>query len=68
MAVLAAGSVEGDVLAAAGRMVQTREILHPAPGRRAELLGGYADFVDALADRGRLDARTAAHARKRAVT
>jgi D-ribulokinase len=68
MAVLAAGSVEGDVLAAAGRMVQTREILHPDPGRRAELLEGYADFVDALADRGWLDARTAAHARKRAAT
>ena len=36
MAVLAAGAVEGDVLAAAGRMVQTRAVLQPdagSPGR-----------------------------------
>lgn len=67
MAVLAAGVVEGDVPAAAGRMVQTREVLHPDPARHAELAAGYADFVDALTARGWLDARTAAHARKHAV-
>jgi sugar (pentulose or hexulose) kinase len=67
MAVLAAGAVEGDVPAAAGRMVQTREVLHPDPGRRAELAAGYGEFVDALTDRGWLDARTAAHARKYAA-
>jgi D-ribulokinase len=67
MAVLAAGSAEGDVPAAARRMVQTREVLHPDPGRRAELAAGYAEFVDALTRRGWLDARTAAHARKQAA-
>jgi sugar (pentulose or hexulose) kinase len=67
MAVLAAGAVEGDVPAAARRMVQIREILHPDGGRRAELAAGYADFVDALTDRGWLDTRTAAHTRERAA-
>jgi D-ribulokinase len=67
MAVLAAGAVEGDVPAAAARMVQTREVLHPEPARRAELAAGYAGFVDALTDRGWLGTRTAAHARKRAA-
>ena len=67
MAVLAAGAVEGDVLAAAGRMVQTRAVLRPDADRRAELAAGYADFVDVLAGRGWLDARTAAHAREQAV-
>jgi D-ribulokinase len=67
MAVLAAGAVEGDVLAAAGRMVQTRAVLQPDADRRAELAAGYADFVDVLAGRGWLDARTAAHAREQAV-
>jgi D-ribulokinase len=67
MAVLAAGAVEGDVLAAAGRMVQTRRTLHPDPQHRSELAAGYAAFVDALVERGWLDDRTAAHARKQAV-
>jgi D-ribulokinase len=67
MAVLAAGAVEGDVLVAAGRMVRTRELLQPDAGRREALAAGYADFVDALTDRGWLDARTAAHARKQAA-
>ena len=67
MAVLAAGAVEGDVLAAAGRMVQTRKTLQPDPQHRSELAAGYAAFVDALVERGWLDDRTAAHARKQAV-
>jgi sugar (pentulose or hexulose) kinase len=67
MAVLAAGTVEGDVPGAAGRMVETRQVLRPDPGRRSELVAGYADFVDALTDRGWLDPRTAAHARSRAA-
>ena len=65
MAVLAAGAVEGDVLAAARRLVQ---LARGAPARpriaAAALAAGYADFVDALAGRGWLDARTAAHARE----
>ena len=67
MAVLAAGAVEGDVPGAAGRMVRTRATLQPDAGRRADLAGGYADFVTVLSDRGWLDPRTAAHARKRAA-
>jgi sugar (pentulose or hexulose) kinase len=67
MAVLAAGAVEGDVPAAAARMVATRELLEPDGDRRADLLGGYLDFVAALTDRGWLDPHTADHARKRAV-
>ena len=67
MAVLAAGAVEGDVPAAAARMVRTREVLHPDAGRRTELAAGYADFLDALTDRGWLDPRIAAHARSRAT-
>jgi len=67
MAVLAAGAVEGDVPAAAARMVATREVLHPDAQRGAELATGYVDFVTALTDRGWLDPRTAAHARKRAA-
>jgi sugar (pentulose or hexulose) kinase len=73
MAVLAAGahgadtSDGADVVTAAGRMVHTRAVLHPDPRRGAELGAGYADFVAALTDRGWLDPRTAAHARKRAA-
>jgi sugar (pentulose or hexulose) kinase len=67
MAVLAAGTVEGDVPAAAARMVATRELLAPDARRGAELATGYVDFVTALTDRGWLDPRTAAHARKRAA-
>ena len=67
MAVLAAGAVEGDVPAAAARMVRTREVLHPDAGRRTELVPGYSDFLDALTDRGWLDPRIAAHARSRAT-
>jgi sugar (pentulose or hexulose) kinase len=67
MAVLAAGAVEGDVPAAAARMVRTREVLHPDAGRRTEMAAGYAAFLDALTDRGWLDSRTAAHARSRAA-
>jgi sugar (pentulose or hexulose) kinase len=67
MAVLAAGTVEGDVPAAAARMVATRELLAPDARRGAELAAGYVDFVTALTDRGWLDPRTAAHARKRAA-
>ena len=68
MAVLAAGAVEGDVPAAAARMVATREVLQPDAQRGAELATGYVDFVTALTDRGWLDPRTAAHARKRAAS
>jgi D-ribulokinase len=67
MAVLAAGAVEGDVPGAAARMVATRELLEPDADRRAALVAGYVDFVSALTDRGWLDPRTAAHARKRAA-
>jgi sugar (pentulose or hexulose) kinase len=67
MAVLAAGAVEGDVPAAAARMVATRELLAPDADRRGQLTAGYVDFVTALTDRGWLDPRTAAHARKRAA-
>jgi D-ribulokinase len=67
MAVLASGSVGGDLPAAAARMVHTRAVLHPDPGRGAALAAGYAAFVTALADREWLDPRTAAHARKRAA-
>jgi hypothetical protein len=48
-------------------MVRTRTELHPDERRGAELAAGYADFVTALTDRGWLDPRTAAHARKRAA-
>jgi D-ribulokinase len=73
MAVLAAGAVGAeenggaDVVAAARRMVRTRAVLDPDPRRGAQLAAGYADFVAALTDRGWLDPRTAAHARKRAA-
>jgi sugar (pentulose or hexulose) kinase len=67
MAVLAAGAVEGDVPAAAARMVATRELLVPDADRRGQLAAGYVDFVTALTNRGWLDPRTAAHARKRAA-
>ena len=67
MAVLAAGAVEGDVPAAAARMVATRELLQPDTDRHAELAAGYADFVTALTDRGWLDTPTAVRARKRAA-
>lgn len=67
MAVLAAGAHEGGVAAAAGRMVRVRAELQPDARRGAGLAAGYADFVTALTDRGWLDPRTAAHARKRAA-
>jgi D-ribulokinase len=67
MAVPAAGAVEGDVPAAAARMVRTRATLDPDPRRGADLMAGYLDVVTALTDRGWLDPRTAAHARRRAA-
>jgi sugar (pentulose or hexulose) kinase len=71
MAVLAASARDddggGDVAAAADRMVRVRTELHPDERRSAELAAGYAAFVTALSDRGWLDPRTAAHARKRAA-
>jgi sugar (pentulose or hexulose) kinase len=65
MAVLAAGALDGDVRAAADRMVRVREVLHPDPDRGAALAPGYRAFVGELADRGWLDPRVAEHARSR---
>jgi sugar (pentulose or hexulose) kinase len=67
MAVLAAGSVDGDLPAAAARMVRVRTELHPDADRADALAPGYDRFIDALAQRGWLDPRTAEHARRRAA-
>jgi len=67
MAVLAAESVDGDLTAAAGRMVRVRTELHPDADRAAGLAPGYDRFIAALAGRGWLDPRTAEHARRRAA-
>ena len=67
MAVLAAGSVDGDLAAAASRIVRVRTELHPDTGRAAELAPGYDRFIAALTRRGWLDPRTAEHARRRAA-
>lgn len=65
MAVLAAGAAQRDLVAAARRLVHLRTELFPDPARSAALAPGYHAFVDALADRGWLDPRVAAHARER---
>ena len=65
MAVLAAGSAQGDLVAAARRLVHLRTELAPDPARTAALAPGYHGFVDALADRGWLDPHVADHARGR---
>jgi sugar (pentulose or hexulose) kinase len=62
MAVLAAGAVARDVVGAARRLVRVRTVLEPDPDRAARLAPGYHAFVAALAERGWLDARTAAAA------
>ncbi|SOD62308.1 Sugar (pentulose or hexulose) kinase [Streptomyces zhaozhouensis] len=59
MAVLAAGSVGGDLRAAARRLVRVRRTLTPDPARTASLLPGYRAFLEALAERGWLDPRLA---------
>ncbi|MGI5132134.1 FGGY-family carbohydrate kinase [Pseudonocardia sp. CA-107938] len=67
MAVLAAGTVDGDLLGAAARMVRVRTELHPDPARAAALAPGYDRFLSALTSHGWLDSRIAAHARRRAA-
>lgn len=56
MAVLAAGALGGDLVAAAGRLVRVRHTLRPDPRRTAALLPGYRAFVAELTARGWLDA------------
>lgn len=65
MAVLAAGAVGHDVVAAAGRLVHVRTVLEPDARRAADLAPGYHAFVAALTERGWLDPRIADHARDR---
>ncbi|WP_199742254.1 FGGY-family carbohydrate kinase [Streptomyces triticirhizae] len=55
MAVLAAGSIGGDIPAAARQLVSVRRALTPDPTRTEALLPGYRAFVEELAGRGWLD-------------
>lgn len=55
MAVLAAGSVAGDIQGAARRLVRVRRTLTPDPARTEALLPGYRAFVGELVGRGWLD-------------
>ena len=61
MAVLAAAE-PGGLTATAARMVRPTTVFHPDPERGAELRGGYEELVQALVDRGWLDAERAAGA------
>lgn len=65
MAVLAAGAADGDIPAAARRLVRVRGTLEPDPDRAAALAPGYDTFVTALADRAWLDPGVATQARSR---
>lgn len=65
MAVLAAGTIDGDVPAAAERLVRLDRTLEPDPERGAALVDDHAAFVDALERRGWLDPQLAEHARTR---
>ncbi|WP_049575522.1 FGGY-family carbohydrate kinase [Streptomyces sp. SBT349] len=59
MAVLAAGSLSGDIRAAARRMVRVSGTLEPDPARTAALTPAYRSFVARLVERGWLDPRFA---------
>lgn len=66
MAVLAATSCGVSVQDAAAAMVRIGEEIFPDPARTTRWAPVYLDFVDALVERGWLDAAVAAHARERA--
>ncbi|WP_307840144.1 FGGY family carbohydrate kinase [Streptomyces sp. G44] len=66
MAVLAATSAGVDVRAAAAAMVRVGEEIVPDPARTARWMPVHLALVDALTERGWLDASVAAHAGKRA--
>jgi sugar (pentulose or hexulose) kinase len=64
MAIMAA-SEPGELTPTAERMVRITERRQPDPARRGELDGGYVALVEALADRGWLDAELARSAVER---